>query len=285
MRPSEVRARYTRVDLVEHAPEAIVVLDTERGIFVDANENACEFYKLSQEELMTKGPVELSPPFLPDGRPAAEAAQEYIQQALEGGNPRFEWVHLDSQGREIPCEVNLTLLPSSKGWLVRGSMIDITERKRAEEALRTSEERLARFMNSASDSFYMLDANLNFVELNTKALELIGRKKEDVIGKNIAEIVPDVKTSGRYEKHLEVIRTGESFTIEDFVPYSNGRSLSLSTFQQLARADGYNLAFLRLFLRSIRDDYSTYLLLFLLSWLNQNSIAQWFNSHLVAPPC
>ena len=41
----------------------------------------------------------------------------------------------------------------------------------------------------------------------------------EVIGKNITEIVPDIKESGRYEKHLEVIRTGKPFEIEDFVPH------------------------------------------------------------------
>jgi len=36
--------------------------------------------------------------------------------------------------------------------------------KRAEEAIRNSEERLSAFINSASDSFYLLDSGLNFIE-------------------------------------------------------------------------------------------------------------------------
>ena len=146
LRRSEARFR----SLVEHAPEAIVVLDPEQDfIFVDVNQNACEFYKFSREELLTKGPIDLSPRFAPDGRPTAEVALEMIQKALDGENPRFEWIHLDSQGREIPCEVNLARLPSSTGWLVRGSVVDITERKRAERALRESEERFRNLFEGA----------------------------------------------------------------------------------------------------------------------------------------
>ena len=89
----------------------------------------------------------------------------------------------------------------------------------AKAALRESEERLSRFMNSASDSFYLLDTNLNFIEINQKGLEIIGKDRDDVIGKNITEIVPDIKTSGRYEQHLEAIRTGKSFEMEDFIPH------------------------------------------------------------------
>ena len=96
---------------------------------------------------------------------------------------------------------------------------EIMEHMRTEDTLRVSEERLFSFMNSASDSFYLLDAYLNFVEINKRGLEIIGKRREEVIGKHITDIVPDVKESGRYEKHLEVMRTGEPFVVEDFVPH------------------------------------------------------------------
>ena len=96
---------------------------------------------------------------------------------------------------------------------------EIEVRKQAEEALRESEERVSSFMNSALDSMYLLDSALNFVEVNNRGLEIIGKKREEVVGKNITDIVPDVKESGRYEKHLEVIKTGKPFEIEDFVPH------------------------------------------------------------------
>jgi PAS domain S-box-containing protein len=95
----------------------------------------------------------------------------------------------------------------------------ITERKQAEDALRESEQRLSSFMDSASDSFYLLDSDLRFVEINPRGLEIAGRKKEDIIGKSITEIVPDVVKSGRYERHQEVLRTGKPFVVEDFIPH------------------------------------------------------------------
>ena len=57
LRESEARYRA----LVENAPEAIVVLDVDRNVFVDANDNAVKLFKLPREELLGKGPEALCP--------------------------------------------------------------------------------------------------------------------------------------------------------------------------------------------------------------------------------
>ena len=98
-------------------------------------------------------------------------------------------------------------------------MKDITEGNPQMENLIARQEMLTDFMNSAMDSIYMLDSKLNFIEANEKAMEFLGTNREDLIGKNITEIVPDIISSGRYQKHLEVIKTGIPYIIEDFVPH------------------------------------------------------------------
>jgi diguanylate cyclase (GGDEF)-like protein/PAS domain S-box-containing protein len=126
----ESAARYRL--LVDHAPEAIVVLDVESGHFADANEKAQKLFGLERAQLLQVGPVDLSPPQQPDGAASEQRARLYIEQALEGHVPVFEWAHLDGAGREIICEVRLVSLPSGNRRLVRGSIADISERKRAE---------------------------------------------------------------------------------------------------------------------------------------------------------
>jgi PAS domain S-box-containing protein len=125
---SEARMRT----LVEHAPEAIVVFDGDTGRFLNCNENAMRLYGLAREHLLKLHPAEVSPLFQPDGRLSLDAAREHIQQALAGEAPVFEWMHKHSSGRLIPCEVRLVRLPAEDRVLVRGSVIDNTERKRRE---------------------------------------------------------------------------------------------------------------------------------------------------------
>src|SRR5579862_310106 len=126
----ENEARYRL--LVDHAPEAIVVLDVDAGRFMDANLPAQKLFGLERGRLLELGPVEMSPVLQPDGTPSAERARAYVQQALEGGSPVFEWSHKNAAGREIVCEVRLVRLPSGAKRLVRGSIADISERKRTE---------------------------------------------------------------------------------------------------------------------------------------------------------
>jgi PAS domain S-box-containing protein len=135
---SEGERRYRT--LAEHTPAAIVVLDTETGRFIEANENAARLFGMSHEGLLQVGPAEVSPTFQPDGQLSADAAREKIQKALRGGTPVFEWTHRHSSGRDIPCEVRVARMPAAVRNLVIGAITDITARKQAEAELRSALE-------------------------------------------------------------------------------------------------------------------------------------------------
>jgi diguanylate cyclase (GGDEF)-like protein/PAS domain S-box-containing protein len=119
--------------LVENAPEAIVVLDVDTNRFCDTNSNACQLFNLSRARLLTVGPQALSPKMQPDGQPSFGIKRGLIDKALNGGHPTFEWLHMDSNGREFPCEVRFSCLPARGRKLIRVSITDITERKRNDE--------------------------------------------------------------------------------------------------------------------------------------------------------
>ena len=131
LRESEARYRI----LVEHAPEAIVVLDVDAGRFVDANQNAVRLFGLSREALMRVGPIDVSPSTQADGCSSSESILEKIRDAVDGGEPVFQWTHLNAAGEHLSCEVRLVRMPAAGHVLVRGSVTDITERKQAEQRL------------------------------------------------------------------------------------------------------------------------------------------------------
>ena len=137
VRESEGRYRT----LVEHAPEVIVVFDVDAGKFVDVNDNACRFFKMNRETLLSCGPERISPTVQADGTPSFGVARGHIESALAGAVPVFEWLHCDSSGQNFPCEVRFVRLPSTNRRLLRASIIDITERKRA-DAIASGERRV-----------------------------------------------------------------------------------------------------------------------------------------------
>ncbi len=159
MRESEARYRI----LVEHAPEVIVVFDVDRGKFVDVNDNACRFFKMDRATLLASGPQNISPPQQLDGSPSFGVARGYIDGALAGGAPVFEWVHCDSLGRNVPCEVRLVSLPSSSRRLIRASIMDIGERKRA-DAIAAGERRVFEKIAANAPLLPILEAIAEIIE-------------------------------------------------------------------------------------------------------------------------
>ena len=129
LRENEERYRA----LVENAPETIIVFDVDNNRFIDANDNACRLFNLSRARLMTIGPEAISPETQPDGTPSFGVRRGFIDRALAGEHPTFEWMHKDSTGKELPCEVRFSRLPSDEQRLIRVSITDIAERKRSEE--------------------------------------------------------------------------------------------------------------------------------------------------------
>ncbi len=150
----ESEARYRT--LVENAPEVLVVLDMDLGRFVECNENAVRFFKMTREELLAAGPAQISAEIQADGAPSG-VTRGYIDRALAGEAPCFEWLHRDALGHEIPCEVRLVRLPSSGRRLIRGSITDITERKRS-ELLAAGERRVLERITGNADLPATLEA-------------------------------------------------------------------------------------------------------------------------------
>jgi len=80
------------------------------------------------------------------------------------------------------------------------------------------DEKWLLFMESATDSFVLMDSKLNLSEVNETTLALLypaGTKKEDILGKNLLELVPDTKKRGEYQKFLEILKTGTPMVIEE----------------------------------------------------------------------
>ena len=131
-RLSEARFRA----LMEQAPEAIIVLDVERGRMVEANANAERLFGCSREELKVQGVLAFYALGQPDGLPPEESFRVNTDAARDGKEVQVERVIRSRDGLERICELRLVRLPSSEGLLLRASFIDITERKRVDEEIR-----------------------------------------------------------------------------------------------------------------------------------------------------
>ncbi len=159
LRENEERYRA----LVENAPEAIIVFDVDNNHFTDANDKACALFNLSRSRLLTVGPEAISPEIQPDGTPSFGVRRGYLDRALDGEHPTFEWMHKDSMGKELPCEVRFSRLPSDDRRLIRVSITDITERKQ-NEAMTFAQNKVLEMIAASTPHDKTLRAICRFVQ-------------------------------------------------------------------------------------------------------------------------
>lgn len=132
----------------------------------------------------------------PDDR--AWAVDFCASAAEEGRDHDFEYRAIAADGsiHWLHDRVGIIRDDEARPHLMRGVMIDVTQRRETEEALRRSETELAaaeahyrRLVENAPYAIYTLDRGGHFTEVNETAARLLGRTPEELIGRNIAEVI------------------------------------------------------------------------------------------------
>ena len=191
-RDAELRASESRYrTLIDSAPEAILVFDVEKDRFVDHNLAAERLFKLDGDALRRVSPFAISPACQPDGRASVEMARTYLDAAIGGGAPVFEWVHQDSAGQEIPCEVRLLRLPAEDRVLVRGSITAISERKQAERRLAQTLALQHAILDHAGYAIISTTPEGVITTFNPAAERLLGYAAAEVVGQHAARLIHD----------------------------------------------------------------------------------------------
>ncbi len=124
--------------------------------------------------------------------------------------------------RQSPYEFRILTKGGQTRWLVEtvtpinyngkrailGNSMDITERRRVDEALRESEERYRTILDNIEDLYYEVDLAGNFVFFNDACESLFGYKKEDMIGMNHREVEDPETAKKVYQQFNRVYTTG-----------------------------------------------------------------------------
>jgi len=138
LKESEERFRIS----IEKAPEAILLYDANQDRYVEANARAESLFGCNRQQLLDFGPQQFYKSNQSDGRSISETVLEHRDRVLTGEIVTFERSIRNNLGKDLEMEVRLVQLGSGDHRLIRSSFIDITERKRAEEAIYQANKKL-----------------------------------------------------------------------------------------------------------------------------------------------
>jgi PAS domain S-box-containing protein len=216
LRKSEEKYRA----LFETAKDAIFLSD-EIGNFVDVNQAACESLGYSREELLRLSNREI------DADPTGYEAFLKVRNAL-AEEAIFEVNQQRKDGTLLPVEITGKFFETDGELLSLAIARDITERKKAEETMRVSEEKYKALYDNAPLSYQSLNEDGSFNDVNPAWIRTLGYDRKEVIGKWFGDFLhQDWKP--HFEKNFqEFKRRGYIHDVQFKIRHKDGHYLDIS---------------------------------------------------------
>ena len=181
LQQSEQRYRV----LFERAPAAMLAVEAGSGRIVQSNAVACALSGYEASELIGKTVEQLSDATQPAHTPERFAA--LCAGALE--EQRLEWHLRDKSGMPHVTDCAVSLQRDAGGRLstLIACLVDVTERKRMETALRRESDKNLAILRNASDGIHLLNSEGYVIEASDSFCEMLGYRREQVIGMHVSQ--------------------------------------------------------------------------------------------------
>ena len=189
LKESEGRFRQ----LFERSIDALFVHD-EEGRIADCNSEACRSLGYAREELLELSVGDIATDLLSEEEKRKKRGETLWERAVQGEPGEivgFEENELRRKdGTTFPVEVGVGAIEYNGQHLIFASARDVTKRKRAEEALKESEERYRAVMQQSVEAIYLFDSDSKrVVETNPAFEELIGYTATELCEMTIYDFV------------------------------------------------------------------------------------------------
>jgi PAS domain S-box-containing protein len=210
LRESEVRFRS-----VAHAAQDAIIAADHRGHIIFWNQGARTIFGYDDQEVLGR-PLTLVMP-----ERYRDAHQQGLRRLLETGQPRVigktvELHGLRKDGREFPLELSLAAWATGQGRFFSGIIRDITERKRAEQALRESQAFYHSLVESLPQNIYRKDRAGRFTFGNQRFCAILGQTPGAIVGKTDFDFFPPELAAKYRRDDQQVIASGKPWeTVEE----------------------------------------------------------------------
>jgi diguanylate cyclase (GGDEF)-like protein/PAS domain S-box-containing protein len=172
------------------SPDPAWVIEDSR--FVECNAAAVKTLGYtSRHDLLSLHPSKISPSFQADGEDSFSKAERMISIALKKGLHRFEWIHTKADGSNLDVEVTLSSVTIFNRHVIYAVWRDLSARKLTERILEDERDRMGIILNNLDEPIFLKDNDHRIVFANAAFCDLFNISKSLVIGKTLAEQVPE----------------------------------------------------------------------------------------------
>ncbi|MBE9594129.1 MAG: PAS domain S-box protein, partial [Proteobacteria bacterium] len=119
----------------------------------------------------------------------------------EAAPPYYEYQFIDKQGNVRDCLITLALIPGTKKTV--GSIIDITNRVHAEEALKESEQKYRILSEQSTDAIYITTHKGKLAYVNQSFLDLFGYTREEITDMKAQEMYVNADDRSMFQQEIE----------------------------------------------------------------------------------
>jgi PAS domain S-box-containing protein len=173
----------------ELAPDSIVIADPS-GKILEVNSQLERSFGYSRSELIGQPVENLIPERLRGGH-LTQRRKYQAEPRMRPMGAGLELLARRKDGTEFPVDIMLSPVEASSGQAVLAVIRDVTEQKKAEQALRLREQQLRSLVESVHDyAIFLLDAQGHIVTWGPGAERIKGYRAEEVIGKSISCFFP-----------------------------------------------------------------------------------------------
>jgi len=199
LRDAEAEIKHT----IEVVPGIIATADDHTGYFTHCNPALSNILGFSPKEFLARPFIEF---IHPDDR---QSTINEVKKQLKGSTvARFENRYICKDGSYKWLEWKATAT-DEKG-LIYTAATDVTERKKAEESLVKSEEKLNVILNTVPAMIWSKDADGKYLWINKNHADSIGVQREKAPGKTDFDIFPKEQAAKFQKDDREIIKTGKA---------------------------------------------------------------------------
>ncbi|MCL1992873.1 MAG: PAS domain-containing protein, partial [Spirochaetes bacterium] len=198
---AQIDAARTRSKLVfENTPLAISFWD-ESNTIIDCNEECARLFGIVDKTDFIRRFAEFSPPTQPGGQASADLVRHYIKKAHEEGKINFDWLHVDSKGELMPCEIKAIRIEYGGSYAVAVFVRDLREELRAASLLSDARVRAQIIFEKAPLAITFWNERFELIDCNDECALLFGTDDKSAYMRNPARFSPELQPCGTPSKH------------------------------------------------------------------------------------